>query len=292
MKIIKALPFIALILSCNAPAEKSSALIVYRQDGAEPVAWLAVERSGPPAIMASSFLINKEKGLFLTAKHFVQDFNLLSFDTCKLFINGRVYEAYVLQVPPLADAAMLQLVEFNLEDLPDPYPVAKEKVKIGDRVFVRGLHLHRKALTKHNLKRDIVDKVVPIISDYYDNYGYAEKSSASQVVYENIPSVVVEIDVRASVDGNEGLFGAIKDKYNRYVHVETVYDHVDSFGGLSGGVMVNEGGEIVGIITLEQVGFETVPFFGPFLMNVKTYENIFVTPIEYFRELFDYAETL
>ena len=106
LKHIVALLVSLLFISC--PAKKESPPPVYRQGFKASIAWLTIEWNGRPEIMASGFLINKEKGVFITARHFTDETRKL-FGGIKIFFNGKVYDGEILAVPPIRDAALVRI---------------------------------------------------------------------------------------------------------------------------------------------------------------------------------------
>lgn len=286
--------FLALLIlvSCGPPKLDTSKPDYYEQDFSEPVAWLAAEwNSTKLEIVASGGLIDKENGIIITAKHFTDELEGLGSDTCKVFMNGKVYTAFIIRVPPLRDAALLKLMEFDPNELPDPYPISETGVLEGDTLFIRGFHPHQKLLIQQNHDKDFPDHPVPIVERYYKNFGRLIKHQISEIVYDNILSIVQETDALIELsDEDTDIFARAKNESNTYIRVQTERDHKISFGGLSGGIVVNEDNEIVGVITAEQEGFEKIPFDGPFVLVKRVYRTISVTPIWDLQELLDFAK--
>jgi len=110
--------------ACSPPSELNRNK--YREENSFPQdfkstgAYLVLEwNSKKPFIMASGSLVNREKGIFLTAKHFSDAFGLLGVDYCKVFFNGKVYKAVLVKVPPIRDAALIKLASsFSVKDFP------------------------------------------------------------------------------------------------------------------------------------------------------------------------------
>src|SRR3989338_1832489 len=80
----------------------------YPQDFKTPVAALVQERNGQPEILASAFLVERQAGLFATAKHFVED---ISGEEFKIFINGKVCLGAVVATPAISDLAIIAINE-------------------------------------------------------------------------------------------------------------------------------------------------------------------------------------
>lgn len=75
----------------------------YPQSFSSPVALFIRERNGTPFILASAFLIDKPRGLFASAKHFVGN---ESDGNCKIFFNGQVYNGFLVRVAAVTDLSI------------------------------------------------------------------------------------------------------------------------------------------------------------------------------------------
>ena len=62
------------------------------------------ERNCSPHILASAFLIDRERGLFASAKHFVGS---EGDGESKIFFNGRIYDGFLVRLPPITDIAII-----------------------------------------------------------------------------------------------------------------------------------------------------------------------------------------
>lgn len=252
--------------------------------------WLVLEWNNQrPQVIASGFLVDKEKGFVVTAHHFTETFDALGFDTCKAFLDGKVYEAYVDQTPGLRDAALLRLSDFDSDDLPKPYPVSGKDVAKGDKLYIRGFHSHPKWLIAMNEADGFPDTIVPIFKDYYDSFGKAADLVGAEIVYDNLEALVLETRSHIKLPAGSLTFQQMAEEANDYIKTETVRDHRYRFSGLSGGVVVNENEEIVGVITAEQTNFDFK--FEPGGIYVKEeYRHVFVTPIRNIEALFRYVK--
>ncbi len=209
----------------------------YRQGFISRVALFIRERNSEPFIMASAFLIDKKRGLFASAKHFVGN---ESDGDCKIFYNSRVYNGFLVKIPVVTDIAIIK-VDGHFDDsdgFSEVYRFARN-VKKGDKVFVRGIHPHPKKFQKDK-------KILPIFSEYYGLIGKKD-----EFVFDDLPAEVVELSrkiVNKEIkDGSE----ALADVSNVYISLKTKDDHQFSFGGLSGGPTLSENNELVGINAVE-----------------------------------------
>jgi len=290
-----------LLSSCDRlPKENKN----YFQDFSEPVAWLVIEGNGYPLIMASGFLVNREKGIIMTAKHFTDELPQFGGDRCKAFLNGKVYEVQLLKAPALRDAVLLRIRDkFNPADLPEPYPLAKERVAVHDKVFLRGFHPHPRWLTDFNKNKGVFDKIVPVLRDYYQII-MRDSTRLQEIVFEDIEGNVAKIDAKILVGtGEEGEvtpLDKLKSEANLYVKIVMRRNHGFSFAGLSGGPIVNSRGELVGILTAARaVRFKIDP--EGFLVNTEDdlsvrgqliARTVQMTPIVFLRDLFLYADEI
>jgi len=282
---------ILFLSACDPPSYKEERYPFFPQGFSEPVAFVAVEWNNRKLIgTGSAFLIDREKGLMLTAKHVSDVYKEYGSDVADSFINTHVYDHFILRVPPLRDASLVKLIDFDPKDLPDPYPISQKRVAVGDTLYVRGYHRHRNEFIKMNEEAGFPDNQVPIIEKYYKNFGRSLDLQEGEIVYHNIKVRVEALEAKIDLNQEGELFYKEKNDTNTYIQVKTERDHLFSFGGLSGGVVVNTDNEIVGAITAEQPGFEEIPWEGPFQLMKKKYETIYVTPIWDIQELLDYAK--
>jgi len=253
-------------------------------------AYLVIEwAERKPRIMASGCLASKEKGIFYTAKHFTDGFGSLGPDSCKLFFNGKVYDAKLKKVSPIRDAALIRINSpFLPDDFPDPLPIAEKMPAIGDKIYIQGLHPHSYSIRMANKLEGFPDNVINIFETYYGQK-MKDLTKESQVVMDYLESTRVNPDPE-SVRNNPLLSPAMKEemlKYENdsYIKVLTKRDHKYSFGGLSGGAAVNERGELVGIITAQDpLKFELDEdglFFDPRSGNInkQLFDNVYITPM-------------
>ena len=251
----------------------------YPQDLVTKVAYLVIENNDEPNVTASGFLVEREKGLFLTAKHFTSVLNKVGTRQFKLFFNGKVYDAELVQLPPLRDAALIRIVSnFDYNSFSEAAVFSQDKVKIGDKVFVVGFHQHHYRVRSINEKMGHPDKVVPIRRLYY-HIETRDTLEEAEVVFDSLEAQVVGIETRWwLVPGNRApnFSDSLRYRTNPYFDVFTERYHFGQFGGLSGGPVFNEKGEIVGIVTLGEDGDG-----GRILM---------MTPIWYLKDLENYIK--
>lgn len=265
----------------------------YPQDFVVSEAFLTLEWRDKPKVMASGFLISREHGIFMTAKHFTDAIGSYGPDHCKLFFNGRVYNAVLLRVPPVRDAALLKITSpFNPADFPEPMPLAGEEPKIGEKIFFRGFHPHVYDVRQYNATRGQIDKVVDIFSTFY-SVRMLDTSKESQVVFDNLEAHRVKPGDLMVEDPD-----ALHYENDRYIKVRSVRDHLFSFGGLSGGAAINEKGQVVGVNTAQDIyRFE---FEGDWfkvdpsgtearMVKRQMYDTLYITPIQSVAELINYA---
>ncbi|OGN08631.1 MAG: hypothetical protein A3J46_02935 [Candidatus Yanofskybacteria bacterium RIFCSPHIGHO2_02_FULL_41_11] len=297
---------LGLIVGCDPSDEETN---IYRKGryfpgGINvPVASLISEWAGKVRVMGSAWLIDGGNGALFSAKHVTDAFmgNIVELggSECKVFLSGKIYDCTIARVPPLRDAVVLNISSpFKLSELPKPYKIAETKVKLGDQVFIQGLHLHSLEIRELNKKEGFGDFVVPIFKTFYGRR-FGNKCNEREEVFHNIEAKVTALDVRIKIDDQENdPMGGLKYKTNRYFMVKTLRNHKFSFAGLSGGVAVrlskNGEPEAVGIITGEKPveleydknrNLKNSPCGQP----IMTADTIAVTPIESVSELIDYA---
>ncbi len=209
----------------------------YPQDFKTQAALLVRERNDVINIMASAGLLDREKGLFFSAKHFVGGEN---DGTMRVFFNGRVYDGILLTLPAITDIAIIKLDgNFNLAGFPEAYILGGETKK-GDEVFVIGIHPHPPELQEGKNK-------IPIFYFYYDM-----PWSKDDFVLDRLETRVTNTSRQISGKSIEG--SNLEDITNTYVELKTGQDHKFSFGGLSGGPVVNTRNEVVGVTANETQG--------------------------------------
>ena len=82
-------------------------------------AWIVSEWNCSPGGYGSGFLINKEYGAFYTNKHVINEFDNYGKGSHKIYFNGKFYNAEVVKVPPLRDAAIIRITdEFDSSEFP------------------------------------------------------------------------------------------------------------------------------------------------------------------------------
>lgn len=203
----------------------------------EPVASVVIERNGRFDVVAatgSSFLVNRGKGIFLTAEHVIE------LDTeYKIFFCGKVYKARRILDPGVADVGFLKITDdFDPLTFPKPYELA-ESAQVGEQVFIRGIHLHPKEFQK--------EKNIHLIVQKY--YGL---SITAEFVYDDLSAIVISKDILTS---NSEIGGRDVNELDKVVlknfRIRAIYDHIISFGGLSGGPTVNRHRQVVGINSTE-----------------------------------------
>jgi hypothetical protein len=305
--IMRKIPAVFLLLAvsaCNSPPGENS----YRKEGRYPsninvpVAFLVSEWAGKPRVLASGWLIDGGNGTLFSAKHFSDDLmsDTIEFgaNECKVFLSGRVYSCIVVQVPPLRDAVVFRILGLvNQGDLPMPYKISTEKLKVGDKVFVQGFHTHPSEITKSNMDDGLKDVILPILETFY-GLREADPSRQREVVFDSLEATVVKIDDHIKINNQENdPSESIRFKSNEYIKVITSRNHKFSFGGLSGGVVVkiNDRGvaEAVGIVTAERPERLRYNKKGRLEGDPPAYEivsdTVIVTPIYSVKDLYDYA---
>lgn len=211
----------------------------YPQNFTAKEALIIRERNCAPHVLASAFLIDRERGLFASAKHFVGS---ESDGQAKIFFNGRVYDGFLVRLPPVTDIAIIKISgNFNSADFPEPYKIA-QNIKVDDGVFVRGIHPHPTVLQE-------IKKIIPIFRNYYGRLG-----RNNEFVYDNLAGKIKDLATRIQNKNIGGSSELLSDVSNTYIKLETEEDHKFSFGGLSGGPTVNDKNELVGVNSSELGG--------------------------------------
>ena len=228
-----------LVCACGPPKDHRNeyqASNTYPLDAGfkEPIGVLMIERNGQMGAMGSIFLRDKERGIFATAEHVVP----LETDY-KIFFLGKVYRGVRVLDTGVADVGFFRISDdFDPSGFPEPYPIA-DSVSEGERVFIRGIHIHPPELQEGKLLHKIVRS-------------YYELSGEQEFVYDNLPAIVMskkKLMANSDVAGNDD--DTLADVVLHNFVVVADQDHVSSFGGLSGGPTVNARGEAVGVNSTE-----------------------------------------
>lgn len=280
--------------SCGDPIErrelnqyKAQNRYVDKQELVTQTAFLALEVDGKLRYnfkgdledggYASGFLISKNKGLFKTAYHFTVHLGENGVDWCRLFINGRVYRAGLYRALSNRDSAVIKILDkFSNADLPEPPPIAMEKVKVHDKVFIEGYHPHPYYVRLRDQESGKKFQLIPLLKNYYQTVK-VDKEDYTEIVYEVLEAEVVAVDksmadlLKEINDKNttskKEIQTTLEEKIQNFFVIRTQSDHLFSFGGLSGTVIKNDRGEVVGEVTA-----------GPAVQ--KEERVIWVTPIE------------
>jgi len=252
------------------------------------VAWIVMEWNCKPGGYGSGFLIDKENGAFYTNKHVVNEFDSYGKGSHKIYFNGKFYNAEIVKVPPLRDAAIIRITdEFDSSEFPEPAPIAKEKVKVGDVVIDEGFHVHPYLIVESKKGQGYDETIIPIWDKYY-NLGTKNVDKRTEIVFERITGKVSKINDYADF-GDRTTVGEARDLVNTYTIVKADKDHMLSFGGLSGSVVRNTKGEIVGIFTMgPPKEFEEGERMGDIQFLKRVYKTFGFTPIESVADLRQY----
>src|SRR3989344_9296033 len=248
----------------------------YPQDFKTPVSVLVQERNGQPFYMASGFLTNKEQGIFVTAKHFVDHLGGSDF---KMFFNGKVYDGLVGVTPFTSDLALtgIEVSKFNLTDFPMALSLAESQLKVGDKVRVLGIHPHPLALQ--------VDKVlVGIFGGYYN-----KSETKREFVFDQLEARVSNLALEIKNKDIEGTLEETGFISNTYIEIITAEDHQFSFAGLSGGPVINEKSEVIGVVSHGQTGGRQ-SFVEPF-NTYKPWKILRLVPVNELKKIGDSIST-
>lgn len=216
--------------------QKNGTYPIFGGNFEEPVAVIVIERNGlfeVSASMGSAFLVDAERGLFGTAKHVVDlDVNY------KIFFCKKAYQAERVLSGVGTDVDFIRITgSFDPSKFPKPYPFA-ESVNIGERAFIRGIHMHPQDLQK--------DKIIHgIIRNYYGLDFYK-----SEFTYDSLPASVTKTNIEFSNKGVQGSDPTMSSLIQRYARLVTDEEHKigdKGFAGLSGGPTVNARREIIGV---------------------------------------------
>lgn len=260
--------------SCGPPQTTNNYLKTsrqYKQNFTAREALFVRERNGMPFVMASAFLIDKQKGRFASAKHFVGS---ESDGQCRIFFNGRVYDGFLLKLPPITDLAVFQISGyFDPTSFPEPYKIAKQ-IRAGNKIFIRGIHPHPLAFQKNKI-------ILPIYRDYY---GLSFMNG--EFVYDSLEGKVIKLDVPLKNKNIGGFSGALAEFSNLYTKLKTQEEHrltpTRGFAGLSGGPTVNEKEELVGVNSNEERGGLELRKEG---VVYKPWDTLYLVPVSELEEL-------
>lgn len=244
MRKILPLIFLFVLVACGPPKDHQNQYQktrTYPVNGEckEPVAAVVIERNGrfdvASATGSASLSEPKEAGIFSTADHVIE----LDVEY-KLFFCGRVYKALRILDSGVADVGFLKITdEFDPSTFPQPYEVA-ESVRVGEQVFIRGIHMHPENLQEGKIIHNIVREY----------YGLVD---TREFVYDDLSALITSSEIltpNSSVRGMDSG-GGLGDVILRNFMARAIHDHVISFGGLSGGPTVNRQGQQVGINSTE-----------------------------------------
>ena len=267
------IPSLALLACRPAPSEpneyQKNGFYPQPQDLKTPETLLVQERNGQPFYTASAFLIEKERGIFATAKHFVENIGGEEF---KIFVNKKVYRGVTAVTPAISDAAFINIRgAFKVDELPIPYKLSDEqKLKIGDTVRVKGLHVHPPFLQ--------MDKIlIGIIRGYY-----GMPWAKAEFVFDDLEAKVSNLAKEVKNKDIKGTSKGFDFISNTYIEVTTAEDHQFSFGGLSGGPVVDAQGRVIGLVA---AGFEGGLITDGFHVIYTPWKVIYVTPVKELQKL-------
>lgn len=265
-------------------AGKECGVAAYTQNFITPVGSFVVTWGNDLKGSGSGFLVNREKGIFMTADHVVDAMHRHGKNSADLFFNGKVYKAIAIKVLSLDDAALMQIVcsrkalKIAAASFPDPFTLASARAGIGDRVVIMGIHPHSFLIRESNAEEGIPDRILPIASQYYKII-QNDVTEEKEMVFDSLSSIVVGLDEHAPTIAPEDrakydILEVMRDSANTYTRVKTLRDHKFSFAGLSGGPILNERGELIGIVTKERI----CPLH-LFSRDIFPCESVFFTPI-------------
>ncbi len=284
-----------LVIGCGDPIQrrelntyKAENRYVDEQELVTQTAFLALESNGKlrydfkgdmeEGAYASGFLISRNRGLFKTAYHFSEHLGDNNVDWCRLFINTRVYRAGLYRANSSLDSAVLKILDkFDVNDFPEAPPMATKEVEVGDKVFIEGYHPHPYYVRLKDQELGKKFQLIPLLKNYYRTVN-ADREDYTEIVYEVLEA---EVTIKSiTLDELYAEFNKGKTKpekknpddlssgINTFIEIKTAEDHFFSFGGLSGTVVKNIRGEVIGEVTRELNGYGEVK------------KIIYVTPIE------------
>lgn len=243
----------------------------YPQDFKTTVAALVIEKNNRPFLQTSAFLLDKTTGLFVTAGHFLEN---LRGNDWKIFFNGKVYLGKVMATTSASDLAIIGIKgDFSPIGFPDSSDLSSDSLKLGQPVVIQGVR-------SHPLNFPLANKnLLGVVREYYGLSG--EKR---ELVFDEIAAVVTNL---AKEIPNKAIDGASKNLItvsSVYLEITAVQDHSFSFGGLSGGPVLDEQGKVVGIVTAGNYGGYFFDFSG-FKFEYRPWKVIFATPVEELHEM-------
>lgn len=194
---------------------------------------------------ASGFLISRNRGLFKTAYHFSRHIGENGVNWCRLFINGRVYRAGLYRASSSLDSAVIKILdEFNESDFPEVPPFASIPAKVGDKVSVEGYHPHPYVVRMQDLESGKKFQLIPLLKNYYQTVR-VDTEDYTEIVYEVLEAEVIAVDQVRKFGEMDDLAEGI----HRFFMIRTKDNHFFSFRGLSGTVIKNQQGEVLGEVT-------------------------------------------
>lgn len=254
--IVILLLFISLACS-NIESESDIVDCDFEQEISVPVGAIVIERNGIPYSMGSAFLIHKEDRRFVTNDHVIEITRLYPSVDMKLFFECKVYDITLERMASIHDAALVYIPnEADTRKWPTPYSLNRDSVMVGDKVNIQGVHRHFYLQHQRNIRWGYNDPAFFIRRDHYGWDRQPNPLSAWEFFFDDLEASVFEVDATKNVLYDKGVISRdmqqIRTATNRFFSVRTKRNHVESFGGLSGGVVINDNKEIVGIITLEE----------------------------------------
>lgn len=229
----------------------------FEQEISIPVGAIVIERNGSPYSMGSAFLIHEEDRRFVTNDHVIEMTRLYPSVEMKLFFECRVYDITLERMASIHDAALVYISnEVDTQRWPKPYSINRDTVSVGDKVNIQGVHRHLHLHHYRNVSWGYNDPPFFVRRDYYGWDYQPNPLSAWEFFFDDLEASVFEVDATKNVLYDKGVISGdmqeIRTSTNRFFSAKTKRNHVESFGGLSGGVVINQDREIVGIITLEE----------------------------------------
>ncbi len=296
-----------ILSSCGPPPVENPYRKEMRYEGQSfdvPVGFLTSEWHGQVRILASGWLIEGGEGTLMSAKHFsdafMKDLLDLGPSECKAFLNRKVYSCFAIRVPSVRDAVVLKLLDYGKEPV-GAYRISLSKPKIGDKLHIQGFHPHPPEIIESNLKDGFKDVQIPILKNFYELRGKQLKNTG-EVVFDNLAATVIKPDPGALINNRlllpEEKRESLKYENDSYIKVLMDHDHKFSFGGLSGGVALNDSGEAVGVITAQDIlRFDSEEKkskdehhnFSIITRKNQKFDIIYITPIGSVMDIVNYA---
>lgn len=294
-----------LVISCgNKPAEKT-VVRNYPQNFKTDIAWIVLEWNGKPYGYGSGVLVDREHGAFYTNKHVSDTFDTLGKGSHKIFFNGKVYNAKIVKTPKLVDAALIRITDpFDSSEFPETAKFSTEDLKVGDQLFMGGLHPHGYWIREADKDEGYDYPLVPIYKDYY-NMGTIHLDREKEVVFEKLEGKVVELDLtwaevmkrleeRTGEKFPPGSFTEqAENRSNLFIEAKILKDHKFPFGGLSGSPARNSKGEIVGILTRQDThrfdyDEKELEEKGQTEIKKQLWDTVYIVPIKFIENLRQY----